>query len=62
MGKEDFIKLLDDTLEEFYNCDGGDVSFIFKDETYHTDTGYAIEGIEIFIARIKLKLRLDIRT
>lgn len=56
MEKEEFIKMLDDTLKEFYECDGGSSSFIFDDKIFRTDTGYAIEGIEFFVARIKEKL------
>lgn len=56
MTKNDVIKLIEDTLQEFYDCGGGDAAFIFDDETYHTDTGYAIEGIEAFVDRIKRKL------
>lgn len=57
MSKEEIIKIIDDTLQEFYDCEGGETSFVFKDgDVYYTDTGYAIEGIEFFAERLKKKI------
>lgn len=56
MTNEEFIKLLEDTQQEFEESDGGCTRFIFKDKTYETDTGYAIEGIRFFVERMKNKL------
>ena len=56
MSNEEVIRILEDVKEEFIKCDGGSSQFIFKEKTYETDTGYAIEGIEFFIDRVKMKL------
>lgn len=56
MTKEEIIRLLEDTQQEFEKSDGGQASFVFDDKTYHTDTGYALDGIEFFIERVKTKL------
>lgn len=54
--KKTLDKLLDETLNEFMTCPGGNSCFIIDGKEYHTDTGYAIEGIQFFVERLKSKI------
>ena len=49
MTKEEVLKLIDETHQDFVDCQGGHTSFIFEDKIYETDTGYAMDGIEAFV-------------
>lgn len=56
MTKEEVLKLIDETHQDFVDCQGGHTRFIFEDKIYETDTGYAMDGIEAFVERLKKKL------
>ena len=49
-------KLLDETFDDFCECPGGEGYFYIDGETYNTDAGYALEGMEIFIKVLKKRL------
>ena len=49
-------KLLDKTFDDFCNSPGGEGCFRIDGETYNTDAGYALEGMEIFIKVLKKRL------
>lgn len=47
---------IDETLDEFITCPGGNSCFVIDGKEYHTDTGYAIEGIKFFVDRLNSKV------
>lgn len=50
-------ELIDEMIKEFEESKGGSTSFIFDDgDEYHTDTGYAMEGINAFAERLNKRL------
>lgn len=54
--KTDIGKLLDKTYYDFCKCPGGESWFELDGETYSTDVGYALEGMEIFIHVLKRRM------
>lgn len=47
---------INETLDEFITCSGGNSCFIIDGKEYHTDTEYAIEGIQFFLERLNSKI------
>lgn len=56
MTREKIIKIIDNTLKDFYECDGGESWLRIDGEEYTTDVGYALEGMEIFVEVLKKRL------
>lgn len=56
MTKEETIKIIDKTIKDFYESEGGDSWLRIDGEKYTTDVGYALEGIEIFAKVLKKRL------
>lgn len=56
MTREEAIKLIDKTIEDFHKCEGGESWLKIDGEEYHTDVGYAFEGMEIFVKVLKKRL------
>lgn len=50
-----WLDLIDDLVKEFAN-NGGDSYFIVDGQEYRTDTGYAMEGIELFAEKLKERI------
>lgn len=47
------MKELEDLYKEMRQADGGDTWLCFDGNEYSTDTGYAFEGIEIFLDAVR---------
>lgn len=60
MTREEVLKLIDETHQDFVDCPGGLTRFIFEDKTYNTDCEYAMDGIEAFVERLKKKLGVEV--
>lgn len=56
MTREEVIKLIDKTIEDFYKCEGGEGWLKIDGEEYTTDVGYALDGMEIFAKVLKKRL------
>lgn len=56
MTREKIIKIIDKTLKEFFECEGGEGWMRIDGEEYDTDVGYALEGMEIFAKVLKKRL------
>ena len=54
--KEETIKIIDKTLEDFYQCEGGEAQLKIDGEEYITDAGYALDGMKIFAKVLKKRL------
>lgn len=50
------LALLEKTYVDFCNCEGGEGWLKIDGKEYPTDTGYAIEGIDIFMEIFKRRL------
>ena len=55
-GHEETIKIIDKTLEDCFECEGGEGWLRIDGEEYTTDVGYALEGMEIFAKVLKKRL------
>ena len=51
-----FSRILEKTYSDFCNCDGGEGWLKIDGKEYVTDTGYAIEGVKIFMEIFKRRL------
>lgn len=56
MTKEEVIKIINKTIEDFYKCEGGESWLKIDGEKYTTDVGYALEGMGIFAKVLKKRL------
>lgn len=56
MTREEIIKIIDKTIKDFHECEGGESWLYIDGEKYYTDVGYAFEGIEIFVEVLKKRL------
>lgn len=56
MTREEAIKIIDKTIEDFYKCEGGESWLRIDGEEYTTDVGYALEGMGIFAKVLKKRL------
>ena len=54
--KEKTIKIIDKTIKDFLECEGGESWLRIDGEEYTTDVGYALEGMEIFAKVLKKRL------
>lgn len=52
--KSVMLDVIDDLVKEFAN-NGGNSYFVIDGQEYRTDTGYAMEGIELFAEKLKEK-------
>ena len=50
--KDDILNMFYKTYIKFRNCPGGEGYFEIDGVEYNTDTGYALEGMEILINHI----------
>ena len=56
MTREKVIKIIDKTIKDFWECEGGDTWLKIDGEEYSTDVGYALDGMEIFAKVLKKRL------
>lgn len=56
MTSEEVTKLIDKTLKDFHECEGGEAWLKIDGEEYNTDVGYALEGMGIFAEVLKRRL------
>ena len=56
MTKEKTIEIIDKTLKDFFESEGGDSWLRIDGKEYYTDIGYALEGMEIFAEVLKKRL------
>ncbi len=56
MAREETIKIINKTVKDFYECEGGESWLYIDGEKYFTDVGYAFEGMEIFVEVLKKRL------
>lgn len=56
---KDIIELIDKTVSDFETCEGGNSYFLIDGHEYHTDTGYAIDGICAFAEILKERLKVQ---
>ena len=50
------IELIDKTLKDFLESEGGESWLRIDGKEYNTDVGYALEGMEIFVEVLKKRL------
>jgi hypothetical protein len=56
MTREEVIKIIDKTIKDFYECEGGETWLKIDGEEYTTDVGYALDGVKIFAKVLKKRL------
>lgn len=56
MTREKTIKLIDKTLKDCLECEGGESWLCIDGEEYVTDAGYALDGMKIFAKVLKKRL------
>jgi hypothetical protein len=56
MTREGVIKIIDKTIKDFWECEGGDTWLKIDGEKYSADVGYALDGVEIFAKVLKKRL------
>lgn len=57
--KSVMLDVIDDLVKEFAN-NGGNSYFVIDGQEYRTDTGYAMEGIELFAEKLKERASKEI--
>lgn len=56
MTREEVINIIDKTIEECSECEGGEGWICIDGEDYITDAGYALEGMKIYAKILKKRL------
>jgi len=56
MTREEIIKIIDKTIKDCFECEGGEGWLCIDGEEYNTDAAYALEGMEIFAKVLKKRL------
>lgn len=56
ISRKEIVDMIDKLYDDFCNSEGGESSCTIDGNTYHSDMGYAFEGIEMFIEVFKKRL------
>lgn len=56
MDLNELIRIIDKLETDFYECEGGHTHMLIDGHDYHTDTGYAMDGIQAFVEVLKERL------
>ena len=56
---DNIIFIMENLLDDMRNSDGGEGALIVDGQTFYTDAGFALEGVEIFIKLFKQRMGVE---